>query len=225
VDERQAGLQRRTLAVVVVSQVFGGAGLAAGVTVGALLAEDMLGGTSMSGLPAGLFTLGSALAAYLVGRLSQRSGRRTGLAAGFLTGAAGAVDEQGREQQHRVVEHGGHGHAQCTEGSGDEAGSQAVAAPGCLGETPDAEGGQRGPEREQRHRQAGECLPAQHVLGKQGAHSDPGGEPGAAEHLADDDHGQAATLHRPSSSLVEQGRRTRARGGAHVVPDLQFLSG
>ena len=90
-DERQAGLQRRTLAVVVVSQVFGGAGLAAGVTVGALLAEDMLGGTSMSGLPAGLFTLGSALAAYLVGRLSQRSGRRTGLAAGFLTGAAGAV--------------------------------------------------------------------------------------------------------------------------------------
>jgi MFS family permease len=91
VDERQARLQRRTLAVVVVSQVFGGAGLAAGVTVGALLAEDMLGGTSMSGLPAGLFTLGSALAAYLVGRLSQRSGRRTGLAAGFLTGAAGAV--------------------------------------------------------------------------------------------------------------------------------------
>ena len=90
-DERQAALQRRTLTVVVVSQIFGGAGLAAGVTVGALLAEDMLGGTSLSGLPAGLFTLGSALAAYLVGRLSQRSGRRTGLAAGFLAGAAGAV--------------------------------------------------------------------------------------------------------------------------------------
>ena len=90
-DEDRARLQRRTLVVVVVSQVFGGAGLAAGVTVGALLAEDMLGGAGLAGLPAGLFTLGSALAAYLVGRLSQRAGRRTGLAAGFLAGAVGAV--------------------------------------------------------------------------------------------------------------------------------------
>ncbi|GAB2869037.1 MFS transporter [Nocardioides pacificus] len=84
-------LHRRTLRVVVVSQVFGGAGLAAGVTVGALLAQDMVGGEGIAGLPAALFTLGSALAAYLVGRLSHRSGRRLGLATGFLTGAAGAL--------------------------------------------------------------------------------------------------------------------------------------
>ncbi|WP_432476981.1 MFS transporter [Nocardioides sp. GXQ0305] len=90
-DAGRARVQRRTLTVVVVSQMFGGAGLAAGVTVGALLAEDMLGGAGLAGLPAGLFTLGSALAAYLVGSLSQRSGRRTGLATGFLAGAAGAV--------------------------------------------------------------------------------------------------------------------------------------
>src|SRR5262249_61258712 len=56
-------LQRRSLTVVVISQVFGGAGLAAGVTVGALLAQDMLGGAALAGLPAALFTLGSALAA------------------------------------------------------------------------------------------------------------------------------------------------------------------
>ncbi len=86
---RQA-LYRRTLVVVVVSQVFGGAGLAAGVTVGALLAQQMLGGEGVAGLPAALFTLGSALAAFTVGRVSQRSGRRLGLAAGFLTGALGA---------------------------------------------------------------------------------------------------------------------------------------
>ena len=90
-EHDRARLQRRTLTVVVVSQMFGGAGLAAGVTVGALLAEDMLGSAGLAGLPAGLFTLGSALAAYLVGALSQRSGRRTGLATGFLVGAAGAV--------------------------------------------------------------------------------------------------------------------------------------
>ena len=41
-------LQRRSLTVVVISQVFGGAGLAAGVTVGALLAQDMLGGEALA---------------------------------------------------------------------------------------------------------------------------------------------------------------------------------
>jgi MFS family permease len=82
---------RRTLVIVVLSQVFGGAGLAAGVTVGALLAEDMLGNTAVTGLPAAMFTGGSAAAALLVGRLSQRFGRRTGLVAGFLAGGVGAL--------------------------------------------------------------------------------------------------------------------------------------
>ena len=84
-------LYRRTLVVVAVSQVFGGAGLAAGVTVGALLAADLLGGAGAAGVPAALFTLGSALTAYAVGRISQRAGRRRGLSGGFLAGALGAV--------------------------------------------------------------------------------------------------------------------------------------
>lgn len=90
-EAARLALYRRSLTVVVVSQVFGGAGLAAGVTVGALLAQDMLGGESVAGLPAALFTLGSALAAFSIGRLTQRSGRRPGLAAGFLAGALGAA--------------------------------------------------------------------------------------------------------------------------------------
>lgn len=84
-------LQRRTVRVLLLSQVLAGAGLAAGVSVGALLAEDMLDSTSSSGLPAALFTLGSALAAMLVGRISQRSGRRAGLTAGYAVGAVGGV--------------------------------------------------------------------------------------------------------------------------------------
>ncbi|WP_199727290.1 MFS transporter [Cryobacterium tepidiphilum] len=88
--ERQR-LYRRTLRVVVVSQVFGGAGLAAGVTVGALLAEDMLGTDRFAGLPSAVFALGAAASALLVGRLSQRRGRRTGLSAGFLAGGIGAA--------------------------------------------------------------------------------------------------------------------------------------
>ena len=66
-----AELQRRTLRVLVVAQVLSGAGLAAGITVGALLAQDMLGSTGLAGLPSALFTAGSALAAIAVGRLSQ----------------------------------------------------------------------------------------------------------------------------------------------------------
>ena len=84
-------LHRRTLRVLLVSQVLAGAGLAAGITVGALLAEDMLGSTGSAGIPAALLTLGAAAAAIGVGRLSQRSGRRPGLAAGYAVGAVGGA--------------------------------------------------------------------------------------------------------------------------------------
>lgn len=89
--EKQQKLYRRTLWIVVISQIFGGAGLAAGITVGALLAQDMLGTDSFAGVPVALFTLGSAGAALIIGRLSQRFGRRSGLATGFLTGGIGAI--------------------------------------------------------------------------------------------------------------------------------------
>lgn len=89
--EKQQQLYRRTLWIVVISQIFGGAGLAAGITVGALLAQDMLGTDSFAGVPVALFTLGSAGAALVVGRLSQRYGRRFGLATGFLAGGIGAI--------------------------------------------------------------------------------------------------------------------------------------
>jgi len=89
--ESIARLHRRTLRVVVMSQVLGGAGLAAGVAVGALLAEEMLDVDGVGGVPTALFTLGSALTAFLVGRLTQRAGRRFGLGVGFVAGAMGAV--------------------------------------------------------------------------------------------------------------------------------------
>ncbi|WP_223200046.1 MFS transporter [Paenibacillus sp. 37] len=89
--ELKKRLYKRSLFVVVLSQIFGGAGLAAGVTVGALLAQDMLGTESLAGIPSALLTLGSAVAAFIIGRFSQRYGRRIGLAGGFLTGGFGAI--------------------------------------------------------------------------------------------------------------------------------------
>lgn len=89
--EERDRIQSRTLRVVVLSQVLGGAGLAAGATVGALLAEEMLGSQGLAGIPIAVVTLGSALAAYLVGRVTQSSGRRLGLGAGFAIGGLGAA--------------------------------------------------------------------------------------------------------------------------------------
>src|SRR5690625_4346048 len=51
----------------------------------------MLGTASFAGIHAALFTLGSALSAYLVGRLSQNLGRRLGLSLGFIAGGLGAI--------------------------------------------------------------------------------------------------------------------------------------
>ncbi|MCM3732788.1 MFS transporter [Fictibacillus nanhaiensis] len=90
-SERLKQIYKRTLFVVSISQIFGGAGLAAGITVGALLAQQMIGTDAFSGLPAALFTIGSAAAAFIVGRLSQRYGRRTGLTIGFMSGGLGAL--------------------------------------------------------------------------------------------------------------------------------------
>lgn len=88
---KQKKLYIRTLIIVSISQIFGGAGLAAGITVGALIARQMLGTDAYAGLPIALFTLGSAGAALLVGRLSQRYGRRTGITTGFIAGGIGAI--------------------------------------------------------------------------------------------------------------------------------------
>ncbi|WP_433773295.1 MFS transporter [Bacillus wiedmannii] len=90
-EEDQQKLYKRTLIIVSISQMFGGAGLAAGITVGALLAQQMLGTDAYAGLPTAMFTLGSAIAAFIVGKLSQRYGRRIGLATGFMAGGIGAI--------------------------------------------------------------------------------------------------------------------------------------
>ncbi|MBD0670120.1 MFS transporter [Streptomyces sp. CBMA156] len=79
------------MAVLVVSQLVSGAGLTAGIVVGALLAEDMLGSRGLAGIPTALFTGGSMLGALAIGRLCQSRGRRPGLGLGYAAGALGSV--------------------------------------------------------------------------------------------------------------------------------------
>ncbi|MEU0738008.1 MFS transporter [Streptomyces sp. NPDC006134] len=83
--------RRRALTVLVVSQALGGAGMAAGITVGALLAQDLFGSAGLAGLPAALFTAGGALGAAALGRVCQRFGRRPGLTLGNAAAALGSA--------------------------------------------------------------------------------------------------------------------------------------
>lgn len=89
--DREIPEQRRILAVLVFAQILSGAGLAAGITVGALLAEEMLGSTGLAGVPSALFTAGAALGAVGIGQLCRRHGRRPGLALGYAVGALGSL--------------------------------------------------------------------------------------------------------------------------------------
>lgn len=84
-------VQRRTLTVVSIAQIFSGFGLAAGITVGSLLAASVWNSTALAGLPAVVMTVGSSIAALAIASLSQRRGRRLGLAVGYAAGAFGAV--------------------------------------------------------------------------------------------------------------------------------------
>jgi MFS family permease len=83
-------LQRRTMRVLVVAQLLGALGLAAGGTAGALLAEDLTGAVAGAGLPLAVLVLGSGISAVVVTRIMDRAGRRVGLALAHLGGALGA---------------------------------------------------------------------------------------------------------------------------------------
>jgi MFS family permease len=83
-------LQRRTLGILATTQVIGGAGIAVGITVSALLAKQMAG-TSFSGLAQSALVVGTALFAVPATRLMTRRGRRPGLGLAYLVGALGAA--------------------------------------------------------------------------------------------------------------------------------------
>jgi len=76
--------------VLVVAQLLGACGLAAGGTAGALLAELFTGSPATAGLPLAMLVLGSGVGAVAVTRVMSGHGRRVGLAAAYLAGAVGA---------------------------------------------------------------------------------------------------------------------------------------
>lgn len=84
-------VQRRTVAVLMVSQALGGVGVSSGVAVATLLAEDILGSAGLAGLAQTSQVLGAALAAFLLARVMAARGRRAGLVVGYGIGGIGAA--------------------------------------------------------------------------------------------------------------------------------------
>lgn len=82
---------RRTLAVLAGGQVLGGLGVGANVAAGGLLAAEISGREAVAGLASTASVLGAALAAVPLASLTSQRGRRHGLTAGLLLGAAGAA--------------------------------------------------------------------------------------------------------------------------------------
>lgn len=88
----RAELQKRTLRVLTAGQVVGSAGLAAAVTVGAFVVQDILGSTTpWAGLATAMVTMGTAFTAQVLSRLMKRKGRRPGLVLGYGLAVVGAI--------------------------------------------------------------------------------------------------------------------------------------
>jgi MFS family permease len=84
-------VQRRTVGVLSGGVALAGLGVTVGVTVGGLLARDVAGTDSASGLGQTAGVLGAAVIAVPLAGLSDRFGRRAGLALGYAVAVLGAV--------------------------------------------------------------------------------------------------------------------------------------
>lgn len=84
-------VQRRTISTLVGSQMLGGVGVASGVAVGSLFAEDVSGSAEFAGLGGTFQVLGGALVAVPMARLMAQRGRRPGLVMGYGLGILGSV--------------------------------------------------------------------------------------------------------------------------------------
>lgn len=84
-------VQQRTVRVLATAQVLGGIGVGAAVSVGGLIAEDVSGSTSLSGLAQTSSVLGAAVLALPMARIMAARGRRPGLVAGYSLAVAGTA--------------------------------------------------------------------------------------------------------------------------------------
>lgn len=84
-------VQRRTVALLSIAQIFAGIGTGATVSIGSILALELSGSTAWAGAVATVMTLGAAVAALPLASLADRRGRRTGQVMGLSAALLGTV--------------------------------------------------------------------------------------------------------------------------------------
>ncbi|WP_461015890.1 MFS transporter [Streptomyces daliensis] len=84
-------LRRRTNAVLIVSQILGGLGVATAIALAAVLAKDIGGSEAVSGLASTSSVIGTALLSLPLASLMAARGRRPGLTLAYLIGAVGGA--------------------------------------------------------------------------------------------------------------------------------------
>lgn len=84
-------VQRRTVRVLVLTQAVGAVGITIGIATASLLARDLSGSETLSGLAQTAQVLGAAVISFLLAPLMARRGRRVGLLTGYVVGASGGL--------------------------------------------------------------------------------------------------------------------------------------
>lgn len=84
-------LRRRITAVLIASQILGGLGVATGIALAAMLAQEVSGTEALSGLAPTATVAGTALLSMPLAALMTARGRRPGLVLAYLIAALGAV--------------------------------------------------------------------------------------------------------------------------------------
>ncbi|MDO5712025.1 MAG: MFS transporter [Micrococcales bacterium] len=91
ITQDRAQIQRRTIALLSLAQVFSGVGTGVVVSVGSLLAVDLSGSEALAGSVTTVMTLGAAFASVAISRVAFARGRRPALVSGLAAAALGTL--------------------------------------------------------------------------------------------------------------------------------------
>jgi len=92
----------RSIGVLIASNLFGGVGVAAGISAGGLLADE-LASTSWAGFAQASSTLGAAVAAIPLATMATNKGRRRSLSVGYAMSVVGALAVVGAAMAGHII--------------------------------------------------------------------------------------------------------------------------
>jgi MFS family permease len=88
---RAEAVQRRTVRVLIASQILGGIGSSTGFSLSTLLAKELTGNAGLAGLTGTFSSLGAAFASIPLSRVMAARGRRPGLVLGYSAAIGGTL--------------------------------------------------------------------------------------------------------------------------------------